>query len=195
MFVWVQPREKSRLLLPWKHGHVVHLSGSICWVRAFPSFTLCTSATTTMRPFTYLTAVTYLATSVHTLPACVPESFAGALPANATILSAVSLANGSTYGEGAANPAYPTNPTNLPANCALVVNVTTSPSSNTRFGIFLPEQWNGRFLTVGNGGFAGGINWLDMGAGIRYGFAVVSSTSILLRSIKVLAHKLTWHVL
>lgn len=109
------------------------------------------------------------------LPSCSFATFDGLLPSNATILSAVAVANGSTYGEGAADIAYPTNPTNLPENCALTVNVTTSNSSSFRFGIFLPTQWNGRFLTVGNGGFAGGINWLDMGAGVRYGFAVVST--------------------
>lgn len=110
------------------------------------------------------------------LSSCSVSTFDGILPANANILSAVAVANGSSYGEGAANLPYPTNPTNLPANCALTVNVTTSTSSSFRFGIFLPTQtWNGRFLMVGNGGFAGGINWLDMGAGIRYGFAVVST--------------------
>lgn len=109
-------------------------------------------------------------------PSCSAASFQDILPGTSwTILSAVALANGSTYGEGAADLPYPTNPTNLPENCALTVNVETSNSSNFRFGIFLPTQWNGRFLTVGNGGFAGGINWLDMGAGIRYGFAVVST--------------------
>lgn len=109
------------------------------------------------------------------LPSCSISSLQAALPSNATILSAVALANGSTYGEGAADIAYPTDPTNLPASCAVTVNVTSSPSSNFRFAIFLPTQWNGRFLAVGNGGFAGGINWLDMGAGVRYGFAVVST--------------------
>lgn len=109
------------------------------------------------------------------VPSCSIETFQDVLPSNATILSAVAVANGSTYGEGAADVAYPTDPTNLPANCALTVNVTSSSSSSFRFGIFLPTQWNGRFLTVGNGGFSGGINWLDMGAGIRYGFAVVST--------------------
>lgn len=109
------------------------------------------------------------------VPSCSFETFQNVLPSNATILSAVALANGSTYGEGAADIAYPTNPTNLPANCALTVNVTSSASSSFRFGIFLPTQWNGRFMTVGNGGFSGGINWLDMGAGIRYGFAIVST--------------------
>lgn len=113
-----------------------------------------------------------LATAISS---CSVESFQNLLPSHATILSAVPVANGSTYGEGAVDIAYPTNPTNLPENCALIVNVTTSCTSSFRFGIFLPTQWNGRFLTVGNGGFAGGINWLDMGAGIRYGFAVVST--------------------
>ncbi|KUI55814.1 putative feruloyl esterase B-1 [Cytospora mali] len=106
---------------------------------------------------------------------CSVDFFQAALPSNATVLSAVPVANGSTYGEGAADTPYPTNPTNLPENCAVIVNVTTSSSSSFRFGMFLPMQWNGRFLQVGNGGFAGGINWLDMGAGIRYGFAVTST--------------------
>ncbi|ROV95847.1 hypothetical protein VSDG_05134 [Cytospora chrysosperma] len=106
---------------------------------------------------------------------CSVDFFQAALPSHATVLSAVLVANGSTYGEGAADIAYPTNPTNLPENCAVIVNVTTSPSSNFRFGMFLPWEWNGRFLQVGNGGFAGGINWLDMGAGVRYGFAVAST--------------------
>ncbi|CAN8100822.1 unnamed protein product [Discula destructiva] len=109
------------------------------------------------------------------LPSCSVDSFQGVLPSDATILSAVPVANGSSYGEGAADIPYPIIPTNLPENCAVVVNVTTSPSSSFRFGAFFPTQWNGRFLVVGNGGFAGGINWLDMGAGVRYGFAVVST--------------------
>lgn len=113
-------------------------------------------------------------------PACSLATFAGVLPAahNATVLSAVAVANGSTYGEGSANLPYPTDPTGLPALCALTVQVASSnTSSSFRFGVFLPvtDSWNERFLVVGNGGFAGGINWLDMGAGVRYGFAVVST--------------------
>lgn len=109
------------------------------------------------------------------LPPCSVQSFQDVLPSFATILSAVAVANGSTYGEGAADIAYPTNPTNLPTSCALIVNVTTSATSSFRMGVFLPTAWNSRFLTIGNGGFAGGINWLDMGASVRYGFAVVST--------------------
>jgi feruloyl esterase len=107
---------------------------------------------------------------------CSAESLLGALPENAALLSVDFVPAGGTYGEGAENLAYPVNPTNLPATCAVLVNVTTSEASSYRFGLFLPSTtWNSRYLTVGNGGFAGGINWIDMGAAIRYGFAVAST--------------------
>lgn len=91
-----------------------------------------------------------------------------------TVLSATKLGDNSTYG----NPydiAYPRNATNLPASCIIVVNVTSSGTSSFQFGLMLPDDWNHRFLAVGNGGFLGGINWLDAGAGLQYGFAVMST--------------------
>ncbi|KAK7738567.1 hypothetical protein SLS53_006087 [Cytospora paraplurivora] len=109
--------------------------------------------------------------------ACTVEALQGALPSNATILSAVTVANGSSYGQGAADLPYSTDPTNLPENCAVIVNVTSSASSSYTIGLFLPTDWNGRFLQVGQGVFAGGINWLDMGAGLQYGFAVASTNT------------------
>lgn len=107
--------------------------------------------------------------------ACSADYFKDVLPKEATITSAVRVANGSEYGEGEVDLPYPVNPTNLPELCALTVNVSSSNISNYRFGVFLPTAWNSRFLAVGNGGFAGGINWLDMGSGVRYGHAVVST--------------------
>jgi hypothetical protein len=106
---------------------------------------------------------------------CSADRFKDVLPPTASIISAVRVANGSAYGEGKADVAYPTNPTSLPELCAVTVNVSSSSMSNYRFGLFLPTAWNSRFLAVGNGGFSGGINWLDMGAGVRYGHAVVST--------------------
>ncbi|KAJ0108862.1 feruloyl esterase b [Diaporthe amygdali] len=106
---------------------------------------------------------------------CSVDALQAALPSDASILVAQPVASGGTFGEGSADIPYPTNPTDLPETCAVIVNVTTSPSSSFRFSIFLPTQWNKRFLQVGNGGFAGGINFLDMGAGVRYGFAVAST--------------------
>ncbi|KAI0102181.1 putative ferulic acid Esterase/Feruloyl esterase [Nemania sp. FL0031] len=106
---------------------------------------------------------------------CNAMTFAQVLPANAKIERVEALEAGSTYGDGAADLAYPTQPTNLPALCAVTVAVASSATSSYRFGIFLPTEWNNRFLAVGNGGFGGGINWIDMGAGVQYGFAVVST--------------------
>jgi len=107
--------------------------------------------------------------------ACNALTFAKVLPANAKIERVEVVEAGSTYGDGLADVAYPIQPTNLPALCAVTVAVTSSPISRYRVGLFLPAEWNNRFLAVGNGGFSGGINWLDMGAGVQYGFAVVST--------------------
>ncbi len=93
---------------------------------------------------------------------CDRPSFAGILPAGATLEKIAVVRQGGSYGEGTANIAYPTNPTNLPSLCAVTVRVKSSSTSSYRFGLFLPDNWNSKFLVVGNGGFAGGINWLDM---------------------------------
>ena len=86
------------------------------------------------------------------------------------------MSNGpnSTFGDQS-NIAYPTNATGLNPFCAIKVKVASSPTSSFTFALWLPRDWNQRFLAIGNDGFAGGINYLDMGAGLGYGFAVVSS--------------------
>ncbi|KAK4232942.1 feruloyl esterase [Achaetomium macrosporum] len=106
---------------------------------------------------------------------CSVGTFEQSLPSNARILSVAHVAQNGSYGEGRSNIAYPDIPSALPELCAVVVNVTSSPSSSFRFALFLPTEWNSRFLEVGNGGFAGGINWVDMAVGARYGFASAST--------------------
>ncbi|RYP76647.1 hypothetical protein DL769_003607 [Monosporascus sp. CRB-8-3] len=108
---------------------------------------------------------------------CSVSTFLRILPPNAALENVTAVPQGGSHGEGAANPAYPVGPADLPALCAVTVRVASSLSSSFRFGLFLPdpETWNRRFLAVGNGGFAGGINWLEMGAGARYGFAALST--------------------
>jgi feruloyl esterase len=108
---------------------------------------------------------------------CTAATFTSALPSNAVIERVDHVPDGGSYGEGAKDLGYPTNITDLPELCAVIVNVTSSPTSNFRFGLFLPttDNWNGRILTVGNGGYLGGINWRDMGPGPHYGFATLST--------------------
>ena len=47
---------------------------------------------------------------------------------------------------------------NLPAFCRLQLQITTNATANSTCytEVWLPDEWNGRFLTVGNGGLAGG---------------------------------------
>lgn len=93
---------------------------------------------------------------------CTPSAFQAILPSTATIISACHQPDNSTFQVPASNIAYPVSPTRLQALCAVHINVTSSSTSAYAFGLFLPDDWNDRFLAVGNGGFAGGVNWLDM---------------------------------
>ena len=70
------------------------------------------------------------------------------------------------------NIGYPTFPTGLPELCAVIINNITA---NYRFGMFLPDEWNARFLTIGSYSFLGGINWLEMGVGVKYGGVALST--------------------
>lgn len=106
---------------------------------------------------------------------CTVEAIQAALPANATVLNVTSVPEGGSFGQGDDDIPYPTNPTNLTSLCAVIVNSTSSAESSFTFGLFLPDSWNERFLAVGNGGFAGGINWLSMADGPPYGFASLST--------------------
>ncbi|KAK8082594.1 feruloyl esterase B [Apiospora saccharicola] len=107
--------------------------------------------------------------------ACNDHSFMDVLPPNTSIEKVDFVESGNTYGEGLRDLNYPIQPTNLPDLCAVTIFVKSSPSSAYRFGLFLPVDWNSRSLVYGNGGFGGGINWLEMGAGVRYGFATIST--------------------
>lgn len=50
---------------------------------------------------------------------------------------------------------------NLPPFCRVELVITTNPAANTSAltEVWLPDDWNGRVLTVGNGGISGGGMW------------------------------------
>jgi feruloyl esterase len=104
---------------------------------------------------------------------CSASSFAGSLPPNATITYAKSIPANGTWEKP--NPEFPTTNTGLPALCAIAVNVVSSKASSYNFGLFLPQEWNSRFMASGNGGFGGGINWNDMETNALSGFASMST--------------------
>ncbi|KAF2869676.1 hypothetical protein BDV95DRAFT_497909 [Massariosphaeria phaeospora] len=61
--------------------------------------------------------------------------------------------------------------------CRLALRAPTSNASEIHMEVWLPEQWNSRFLAVGTGGLAGCIFYQDLAYVTAYGFASVSSDS------------------
>jgi len=64
----------------------------------------------------------------------------------------------------------------LPAFCRVAATLTPSPDSNIEMELWLPaDNWNGKFLAVGNGGWAGNIEFNALAAGLRRGYAAASN--------------------
>ena len=75
-------------------------------------------------------------------------------------------------------PGVSTPPTpipNLPAFCR--VQITSAPTDDSSIGIevWLPDNWNGKYLQVGNGGFAGTIPYSALGTAIQRGYAAAGT--------------------
>ena len=99
--------------------------------------------------------------SAHAAMTCSGDAFqtilqSTGLSSNTTLVEVVPVSVGASW--SATNPEFPQPPTDLPALCAVNFSVQSSSSSTFGFGIYLPDEWNSRMMTTGNGGFGGGIN-------------------------------------
>jgi feruloyl esterase len=64
----------------------------------------------------------------------------------------------------------------LPAYCRIAAILKPSSDSHIEMELWLPlENWNGKFLAVGNGGWAGNIETGAMAAGLARGYATASN--------------------
>jgi feruloyl esterase len=101
------------------------------------------------------------------------ESIKGATLPRATITAVEPVAAGAAApGRGGRGGAGAT----LPAHCRVAVTLTPSSDSQIEMELWLPtENWNGKFLAVGNGGWAGSISFDAMAAGLRRGYATASN--------------------
>jgi feruloyl esterase len=65
---------------------------------------------------------------------------------------------------------------NLPAFCRVAGVIRPEAGSSIQFEVWMPGSgWNGRFQGVGNGGFAGAINYSQMGDAVAHGYATAST--------------------
>jgi len=98
----------------------------------------------------------------------------------ATITSAVDVAAGLFKPAGAADgPPQQSGPPPqpIPQHCRLTLVLKPTPDSNINVELWLPtENWNGKFLAVGNGGWAGAMQgYGDMQAALRRGYATAAT--------------------
>ena len=65
----------------------------------------------------------------------------------------------------------------LPAYCKILASAHPTNDSDIRFEVAIPEEgaWNGRYLQVGNGGFAGVIPERAILSGLAQGYAVAGT--------------------
>ncbi|HXS79578.1 MAG TPA: tannase/feruloyl esterase family alpha/beta hydrolase [Gammaproteobacteria bacterium] len=68
-------------------------------------------------------------------------------------------------------------PQPVPQHCRVTLVLKPTPDSNINAELWLPtENWNGKFLAVGNGGWAGSIQgYGDMQAALRRGYATAAT--------------------
>jgi Tannase and feruloyl esterase len=65
---------------------------------------------------------------------------------------------------------------NVPAFCRVTATAKPSADSDIKVEVWLPASgWNGKFLGVGNGGWAGSINYGGLAQGVAGGFATAST--------------------
>ena len=89
---------------------------------------------------------------------------------NTTITAASAVAPGTFH------PPYGGPVSKLPAFCRVAGVIRPSTDSEIRFEVWMPETgWNGKYLGVGNGGFAGTIDFRTLGANLKGAFATAAT--------------------
>ncbi len=64
----------------------------------------------------------------------------------------------------------------LPAFCRVQATMTPTPDSDIKVEVWLPASgWNGKFVTIGNGVWAGSISYSQMGDPLTRGYAVAAT--------------------
>ncbi len=67
---------------------------------------------------------------------------------------------------------------NVPTFCRVVAEATPTPDSNIRLEVWLPVAgWNDKLQGIGNGGFAGMIDYMQLGVAVGKGYAAAGTSA------------------
>jgi feruloyl esterase len=106
-------------------------------------------------------------------PAVACESLARTALPNARITGATAVPAGPFASPGAGAQVRPLQ---VPAFCRVQVKLTPSSDSDINSELWLPTTgWNGKFMMVGNGAWAGNVGFAAMVAPLARGYAVAST--------------------
>lgn len=127
-------------------------------------------------------AAAALATRATVDSNCNVDFIKSMLPSNATVFHAEHYDTNSTFSwdieinYGSTTSPHPTYNYTVPrAGCYIQANISLPENTQHSVGIILPDEWNNRFMAVGNGEFAGSVGWGSIVDASWYGFATVSS--------------------
>jgi feruloyl esterase len=109
----------------------------------------------------------------QTAPRSCAELARLALP-NATIATET-VAAGSFKSPVPPFPGFTADFTKLPEFCRVTGSIKPSADSDIRFEVWLPTNWNGKFLQTGNGGAAGSIVYTSLAVPLAKGYAVANT--------------------
>lgn len=66
----------------------------------------------------------------------------------------------------------------LPAFCRVAASIHPTADSDIKIEVWLPaDNWNGKFMGVGNGGWSGAISYPSLGTAVNHGYAVASTNT------------------
>jgi feruloyl esterase len=131
-----------------------------------------------LKCMTGLTVVAFIALPVSAAPC---ESLIDTKLPNTTVTSAITVAKGSFTaptpgGSALAGQPASTQFANVPEFCRVTAMLSPSSDSAISIEVWMPaSNWNGKFLAVGNGGFAGLISYGALASALKAGYATAST--------------------